>query len=173
MSDDGRTFFTTSDALVPQDTNETEDVYEYVESRPQLISSGTSAANGEFGFIGIETFPGLVGVSADGTDVYFATFDVLVGQDQNGEEMKIYDARSGGGFPFVNPPPSCAAADECHGAGTPAMEAPSNGSGAKLGAGNFPQEAKTHQKTQKKHKRHHKKRHHKRNRSSKRGGRNG
>ena len=29
--------------------------------------------------------------------------------------MKIYDARVGGGFPFVNPAPPCAAADECHG----------------------------------------------------------
>ena len=43
MSNDGRAFFYTPDALVPQDTNNLHDVYEYVEGRPQLISSGTSA----------------------------------------------------------------------------------------------------------------------------------
>ena len=174
MTDDGRTFFTTSDALVPQDTNETEDVYEFDDGRPQLITSGTSAANEEFGFIGIETFPGLVGVSADGTDVYFATFDVLVGQDQNGEELKIYDARSGGGFPFVNPAPECAAADECHGAGAAAMATPSNGSGAHLGAGNFSEKSQTSHGKQKRHKRHHKKpQRHKKHGGSTRGGGNG
>ena len=51
------------------------------------------------------TRPGLVGVSADGTDVFFATYDVLVGQDRNGDSIKIYDARTGGGFPFVPPKP--------------------------------------------------------------------
>jgi hypothetical protein len=166
MADDGRTFFTTSDALVPQDTNETEDVYEFVDSRPQLISSGTSAANEEFGFIGIETFPGLVGVTGDGRDVYFATFDVLVGQDQNGEEMKVYDARSAGGFPFTKAPPGCAAADECHGAGSTGMQTPADGTGAGLGSGGNAKQAGKHKKhaAKKKHRRRrrHHKRHHKR-----------
>ena len=43
MANDGRVAFTTSDALVPQDTDGVEDVYEYVDSRPRLISSGTSS----------------------------------------------------------------------------------------------------------------------------------
>ncbi len=41
MTDDGRVFFSTADPLVPQDTDGIRDVYEYVEGRPQLISSGT------------------------------------------------------------------------------------------------------------------------------------
>ena len=34
MTNDGRAFFSTDDALVPHDTNELEDVYEYVDGRP-------------------------------------------------------------------------------------------------------------------------------------------
>ena len=41
MTNDGRVFFTTNDALVHTDTNEAQDVYEYVNGRPQLITTGT------------------------------------------------------------------------------------------------------------------------------------
>ena len=41
LTEDGRTFFSTNEALVPTDTNRAEDVYEYVEGRPQLITPGT------------------------------------------------------------------------------------------------------------------------------------
>ncbi len=48
MTDDGRTFFSTEDALVHADTNHGEDVYEYVDGRPQLITPGTgSTGQGE------------------------------------------------------------------------------------------------------------------------------
>ena len=98
MTNNGRAFFTTKDALVPQDTNQNADVYEYTEGRPQLITPGTGPGNEVFGFVGAETYPGLVSVSPDGTDVYFSTFDVLVGQDENGDNLKLYDARTDGGF---------------------------------------------------------------------------
>ena len=101
MTDDGRTFYSTQDALVPFDTDGLFDMYEYVNGRPQLISSGT-AQSGHLGG-GLILFPestiGLEGVSADGVDVYFSTFQTLVPQDRNGEFIKIYDARTGGGFP--------------------------------------------------------------------------
>ena len=42
MSDDGRTFFSTTDALVAQDTNGIVDSYEFVRNRPQLLTSGTA-----------------------------------------------------------------------------------------------------------------------------------
>ena len=120
MSDDGRTFFSTRAALVPFDSNGKIDVYEYTEGRPQLISSGTASTDTWGG--GLLIYPamtvGLEGVSADGVDVYFSTFDTLVPQDHNGEFIKFYDARTGGGFPFQAPPPPCKAADECHGAGS-------------------------------------------------------
>jgi hypothetical protein len=135
MSDDGRAFFSTKDALVPFDTNGLRDVYEYVEGRPQLISSGT--ANQDTWGGGLLIYPsmtiGLEGVSADGVDVYFSTFDTLVPQDENGEFIKFYDARTGGGFPFAEPPPPCKAADECHGTGSVAPALPRVGTGATLG----------------------------------------
>ena len=97
MSNDGRAFFSTTDALVPQDTNGLIDVYEYVDGRPQLISAGTGAADERSGN-GAGESGGLVGVSADGVNVYFSTYDTLVAQDHNGQFLKFYDARTGGGF---------------------------------------------------------------------------
>ena len=124
MTNDGRTAFSTQDALVHADTNKSEDVYEYVEGRPQLITPGTGDTSqplgGALGFGGVA---GLVGISADGRDIYFGSYQTLVPSDHNGVFYKVYDARSGGGFPATPPPPPCAAADECHGAGS---EAPSS-----------------------------------------------
>ena len=74
-----------------------------------LISAGTSTFDS-----------GLLGASANGTDAYFFTRDSLVPQDKNGPTMKIYDAREGGGFPYVSPEVTCKASDECHGAASPA-----------------------------------------------------
>ena len=103
--------------LVPADTNEVEDVYEFAEGKPQLISIGhravvrTASPDSRADQHG----PGLVSVSANGTDVYFATYETLVTQDHNGQEIKIYDARSNGGFPAERPkssakPPTSATA---------------------------------------------------------------
>jgi hypothetical protein len=134
MTNDGRAFFSTEDSLVPADTNRAEDVYEYVNGHPQLISGGTAVANETFGLIGIGTLPGLVGVSANGADAYFSTFEVFVPQDENGQEIKVYDARTGGGFPSAVPPPPCAAADECHGEGSSAPPSPTEATYAPLGS---------------------------------------
>ncbi len=165
MSNDGRTFFSTRDALVPRDTDGLRDVYEYTEGHAQLISSGTSIrelTSGIFSFgVNKELFTaGLVGVSADGANVYFSTYDTLVGQDRNGSQLKFYDARTDGGFPYLAPAAPCEAADECHGAGS-APEAPiHNGSGAELGAtGNV--SSNTSRSHHKHKKRHHKSRHRK------------
>jgi hypothetical protein len=135
MANDGRAFFATKTALVPFDTNGKIDVYEYTEGRPQLISSGTASTDTWGG--GLLIYPsmtvGLEGVSADGTDVYFSTFDTLVPQDRNGEFIKFYDARTGGGFPFQAPAPPCKAADECHGTGSVGPASPQVGTAAPLG----------------------------------------
>ena len=124
MSDDGRTFFSTRDALVAQDTNEGGDVYEYVEGRPQLISSGTNETHINQQSAQIEDTT-LAAVSADGVNVYFATFDTLVPQDENGPFRKFYVARTNGGFPVAPYRAPCEAADECHGpASTPPAPPP-------------------------------------------------
>ena len=110
VTDDGRVFFTSTDALVLRDTNGKKDAYQW--SGPtsvQLISSGTSGFDS-----------GLLTVTADGQDAYFFTRATLAEDDGNGAVMKIYDARAGGGFFVIPPAPECAASDECHGPGTEA-----------------------------------------------------
>ena len=104
---------------------------------PQLISAGTGENDSGLSILGDEVLStaGLVGVSANGTDAYFSTYDSLVGQDHNGNSFKFYDARVDGGFPFVPPAAPCAAADECHGSGSSAPTPSSNGTGAFVGSG--------------------------------------
>ncbi len=151
MTDDGRTFFSTEESLVPQDTNLGEDVYEYVGGRPQLITPGTGTGGhvprGNRAVAG----PGLIGVSANGTDVYFSTFDTLVSEDQNGNFLKFYDARTNGGFPQPPPVQPCAAAEECHGPATEPPTLPIQGTAAGLVGGNATSEhpAKHHKKHKK------------------------
>jgi hypothetical protein len=152
MTDDGRAFFYTPDALVPKDTDKARDVYEYTEGRPQLISTGTVPAD-RVVTPNQERTVGLESVGADGVNVYFSTYDRMVGQDQNGQYQKIYDARSGGGFPFNPINASCEAADECHGPGSLPPAHPTLGSTSDLGdRGNY---AASQGKKRKRHRKHH------------------
>jgi hypothetical protein len=139
MTDDGRTFFTTEEPLVPVDTNESSDVYEYVNGRPRLITAGTGiqAVTKIESITAAYQAQGLIGVSADGTDAYFSTFDTLTAEDHNGHFLKFYDARTNGGFaqpPSIQP---CAAAEECHGPGTEAPVLPAQATSATLAGGNL------------------------------------
>jgi hypothetical protein len=130
VADNGAVFFTSSEALVLRDTNKKKDVYEWENGKQQLISSGISDFDS-----------GLLSASADGVNVYFYTRATLVPQDQNGNLIKIYDARSNGGFLTFGPPPLCAASDECHGSGTQAAPPPPIGSVEGTG-GNVPSQKK-------------------------------
>jgi hypothetical protein len=144
MSFDGRTFWTTLDPLVPRDANENLDVYEFTEGRPQLITTGTSDDKGnQF------QHPGLVGVTGNGIDVFFMTFQTLVTQDENGEQIKFYDARVNGGFAPEPLNPPCQAADECHGDVPAPAAGPEIGSSAALGNGGNWNMAKKHRKHKK------------------------
>jgi hypothetical protein len=165
MSDDGRTFFTTSDPLVPADTDRIFDVYEYVEGRPQLISAGNGDSDVfSGGFFYPSQRTGLEAVSHDGTDVYFSTFDTLVPQDRNGSFVKFYDARTGGGFPLSAGLLPCKAADECHGPGSVSPVDPQVSTDADLGSAGVVQQ-QGHAKHKQK-KRHRRRRHHGRDGSS-------
>ena len=169
MSDDGRVFFNTPDALVPGDTNGLVDVYEFVNGRPQLISTGTSNQDTFGGYIDVIVLGfvfapehvGLESVSADGQDVYFSTFDTLAPQDRNGEFVKMYDARTNGGIPSTPPALPCPAADECHGEGSSAPAEPQIGTGAPLNAGDG---STVGGKPKSGKQRRHKRQHHKHNR---------
>ena len=114
LSDDGRVFFNSTEALVDRDLNERQDAYQWESGNGiELISTGTSPSDAS-----------LLGISADGIDAYFFTRDTLVPEDQNGSRVKVYDARSYGGFPIIPPPVPCKASDECHGAGSQAPPPP-------------------------------------------------
>ncbi len=131
LLEDGRVFFNTGEQLTLRDTNGKLDAYQFSpQGDPevpgackieggcqQLISTGNSA------------FPsGMLGASRDGKDAFFFTREVLVGEDKNGQAMKVYDAREGGGFFVIPPPPPCAASDECHGPSSQAAPPPPIGS---------------------------------------------
>jgi hypothetical protein len=182
MSDDGRVFFSTRDPLVPADTDGMYSVYEYVDGRPQLISSGVSVQdyfpgllNVLFGPLWDPTYTGLESVSADGRDVFFSTYDTLVPQDHNGQFLKIYDARTDGGFPYQVPLLPCTAADECHDPTNGAPQDPEVGSGGVLSGGNVQEVKKrTVKKARKRHSRRKRHRaHHRRVPAMNRRGRNG
>jgi hypothetical protein len=143
-SDGSRVFFESSAALLPRDTNGVQDVYEWEQQGVgscqgssesfsassggclYLISSGTSPEESFF-----------ADASASGNDVFFFTFQPLVGQDQDGL-VDVYDARVGGGFAGQNPPapPAACEGDGCRPAagGAPVFGAPVSATFA--GAGN-------------------------------------
>jgi hypothetical protein len=113
LTDDGRVFFTTDESFALRDTNGKSDAYEWKNGTIKLLSSGLGPQDSA-----------LLSVSEDGKDAFFFTRDVLAPQDQNGNAIKVYDARENGGFLFEESPRPCAASDECHGAGTEPPKAP-------------------------------------------------
>lgn len=190
LSDDGRLFFNASDALVPQDTNGVNDVYQYeppqgAEEPPpndtctaasptyspasqgcvDLISSGTSP-----------TDSGFLDASESGNDVFFFTESRLTPADTD-SARDVYDARSGGGEAEVLKPVECSG-DACQQPAVPPND-PTPGSLTFNGAGNLVEcpkgkvkkagkcVAKHHKK---KHPKKNKKRAHKRAASHNRGG---
>ncbi|MGC1852638.1 MAG: fibronectin type III domain-containing protein [Solirubrobacterales bacterium] len=110
LADDGsHVFFNSHDALVPQDTNGVQDVYEWREQgsgecqRPggclYLISTGTNAEKSTF-----------IDASDGGRDVFIRTSDSIDPDDEG--LIDIYDARTNGGIPRPIPPPPCVG-DNC------------------------------------------------------------
>jgi hypothetical protein len=126
LTDDGRVFFNSTQGLVDRDLNNKTDAYEWKSgAEVELISAGSGPQASS-----------LLSVSRDGTDAYFFTHDILAHGDDNGNRVKIYDARSFGGFPYVPPEVPCKASDECHGPGSQAPPAPNVGSLAGTPIGN-------------------------------------
>jgi len=146
-----RVFFETADALAPEDTDGTNDVYEWEAAGVgscaeasgciELISSGRSAGPNY-----------LYGVGAGGRDVFFWTGDQLVPQDSS-NAPSIYDARELGGFAPALTPQPCQG-EGCQGLLTapPSLPSPATSSPAKT-------------KKLPRAKRHKKNRHHKHRRS--------
>ncbi len=126
LTDGGRVFFTSHDALAAADTDHKQDVYEWEAPGAGACQPGGVAFNRAVGACiglisaGTSAFDsGLLSATANATDAYFFTRDSLAPTDENGPTMKIYDAREEGGFPFLLPQAGCRASDECHGAASP------------------------------------------------------
>ncbi len=154
LSDSGRLFFDSSDALVPQDINGQADVYEYDPEgvgscRPPAYGQSASVvfsegAGGCVGLISAGTGNGgstFFDASANGNDVFFTTKDGLVPQDTDGTS-DLYDARvctvsePCRNLLVVSPP--CETADSCRTAPAPQPDvfgAPASATFA--GAGNL------------------------------------
>ncbi len=128
LSNSGRVFFNSTDALVPGDINGAEDVYEWeplgehcAEDSPGfrdtsggcvgLISSGTAASGA-----------GFLDASASGDDVFFATGTQLVKKDVDGA-LDVYDAHvCGAGWSCTGEPvetPVCTSPEACRTAISP------------------------------------------------------
>jgi Tol biopolymer transport system component len=124
LSDNGRLFFNSGDALVPQAVNHTQNVYEYepagvgscTEASPtfsersrgciSLISSGTSGGESAF-----------LDASKDGGDVFFLTTARLAPQDTD-SSYDVYDAHECTSSwscpgPSPVPVPPCSSAASC------------------------------------------------------------
>jgi hypothetical protein len=108
VSTDGRVFFTSLDALVPEDTNGEADAYEWANGTVRLLSTGKS----EFASI-------FAGASADGTDAFILTREALVPEDTDNGGVDLYSVRRGGGFPADAPPPAPCQGADCQGPPAP------------------------------------------------------
>ncbi len=130
LTESGRLFFDTAEALLPADTNGSgacpepngnpscTDVYEFEPAGVGtcaelagclfLISTGTSTRETDF-----------VDASANGNDVFIREYQKLVPRDTQEGAPTIYDVRVDGGFPEPPPPPPCVTADACRSAPAP------------------------------------------------------
>ena len=124
LLEDGTAYFISPDQLVAGDTNRRYDVYQWRNGSVRLISSGQSGTDSEF-----------LGASASGNDVFFLTRERLVGADQD-DEIDVYDARVGGGFPEPQTPPPACQGDACKGPVTSPPNATDAGSAFFTSVGN-------------------------------------
>jgi hypothetical protein len=130
LSDSGRMFFNTSDALVSGDVNGNQDVYEFeppeVGSCSRTSSSFSPALEGCVGLVSSGRAAGesvFMDASESGDEVFFMTAERLVPSDVD-TAVDIYDAQvcssTAPCTPEVELPPACVTADACRAAPTPA-----------------------------------------------------
>lgn len=123
LSDNGRLFFNSSDVLVPQDVNGTEDVYEFEPSGVGSCTGGSSAFSGVTGGCVSLISSGssaeesvFLDASEGGGEVFFLTAAKLAPQDIDADQ-DVYDAREcTTQSPCVATPvapPECTTADAC------------------------------------------------------------
>ena len=110
LLEDGTLFFNSSDALVPHASDGRQNVYEYEAGRTYAISNVTGGHESFF----LDSAKGPNG--EEGGNVFFATADQLLPEDV-GNNVVVYDARAGGGFPVHVNPAACTTAEACRAGG--------------------------------------------------------
>ncbi len=134
LSDSGRLFFNSSDALVPSDVNGQVDVYEYEPAGEHACSPASTSgslvyspsAEGCIGLISAGTSSqesAFLEASETGGDVFFLTTSQLSPQDYD-QSYDIYDAHECAAASPCAPPsplsrPPCTTGDACKAAPTP------------------------------------------------------
>jgi DNA-binding beta-propeller fold protein YncE len=148
LLDDGRLLFNSTDALVPADGNEKNDVYEFeppsVGSCSDESSSFSALSEGCVALISSGqsgTEAGFLDASASGDDVFFFTNAQLAGADTD-TGLDVYDAHvcTAAAECFAAPqppPPPCSSADECRSSSSPQLTLGVPGSASISGSDNF------------------------------------
>ncbi|MGN6201254.1 MAG: hypothetical protein ACTHNY_02475, partial [Solirubrobacterales bacterium] len=159
--DGSRVFFETEEALVDDDTDGVNDIYQWSEEeggegKVDLISSGKStayplAAGIEANYVPTPNI--LLSVTPSGKDVVFISQDALVPGAPEGGAAQIYDARVGGGFPVPTAPAICQE-DSCKGglASVPSFLDPPSQS--LQGSGNVKPRKTKHHRCRARHRKH-------------------
>ena len=126
LSVDGRTvIFPSRTALVPADINGGIDIYQWRNGQLSLITDGSTE------FAGLA----LVGISLDGTDIFFQALGPRLTGFETDRQGQLYDARAGGGFVPPDPPAVCTE-DACQGPLEPVPSLLGSGSQSFTGPGN-------------------------------------
>jgi hypothetical protein len=130
LSDSGRLFFNSNDALVPQDVNGTQDVYEYEPAGVGSCSTSSvtfgERSDGCVGLISSGNSPeesAFLDASETGGDVFFITLAKLLPRDYD-NALDVYDAHEcSTAVPCYPPepvsPPVCSTGDGCKASPTP------------------------------------------------------
>jgi hypothetical protein len=130
LSDSGRMFFNSNDALVAQDVNGTGDVYEYEPERVGGCSGTSPGFSGAIaGCVGLVSSGGsaeesaFLDASENGDEVYFLTKARLLSQDFD-NSFDLYDAHACSDLSPCLPvapasPPPCSTSDSCKPAPSP------------------------------------------------------
>jgi hypothetical protein len=175
--DGNRAFFQSQEALVPQDVDNRQDVYEWEaqgvgsctwpEGCVYLISFGQSERNEH-----------LFAVSKSGDDAFFLSGSLLLGRDKD-PTVSVYDARVNGGFPELLEESPCQGEDcKANLTPPPVLSAPATADlnkNEKVGqrhCGKGKRKVRRHGKircVKKRHRHHHHHHHHHHHASTKRG----
>jgi DNA-binding beta-propeller fold protein YncE len=121
-ADGSRVFFDSDQPLVPQDKNDTQDVYEWEREGTGSCTGGSASNGGGCVYLlsgGASGSSGSYLLDADetGDNAFFVSRTAFVPGGGDGEKPNVFDARVNGGFKgapgAIIQPPECKTAEEC------------------------------------------------------------